>query len=83
MVNYFLQGIWTGMIGGTLMQTIILLIVTIRNDWEKEVNYKLLLFIFSQIANYLFKFLVSMFLIDCKVYYGLNLNFRWRRLRDD
>ncbi|RID48663.1 hypothetical protein BRARA_I05165 [Brassica rapa] len=32
------KGIWTGMIGGTLMQTIILLIVTIRTDWDKEVE---------------------------------------------
>lgn len=31
------QGIWTGMIGGTLMQTIILVVVTIRTDWDKEV----------------------------------------------
>lgn len=27
------------MIGGTLMQTIILLIVTFRTDWDKEVYY--------------------------------------------
>lgn len=33
------KGIWTGMIGGTLMQTIILVIVTLRTDWDKEVNY--------------------------------------------
>ena len=31
------QGIWTGMIGGTLMQTIILVVVTLRTDWDKEV----------------------------------------------
>lgn len=41
MDNVMLQGIWTGMIGGTLMQTIILLIVTFRTDWDKEVNYLL------------------------------------------
>ena len=28
------------MIGGTLMQTIILVIVTFRTDWDKEVNKK-------------------------------------------
>jgi hypothetical protein len=31
------QGIWGGMIGGTVMQTAILLWVTIRTDWNKEV----------------------------------------------
>ncbi|CAL9226357.1 unnamed protein product [Arabidopsis halleri] len=32
------KGIWTGMIGGTLMQTVILLYVTYRTDWDKEVE---------------------------------------------
>ncbi|KAL6207114.1 hypothetical protein ACLB2K_024359 [Fragaria x ananassa] len=32
------QGIWSGMIGGTFMQTIILLWVTFRTDWIKEVG---------------------------------------------
>ncbi|CAA7048580.1 unnamed protein product [Microthlaspi erraticum] len=32
------KGIWTGMIGGTLMQTLILLYVTYRTDWDKEVE---------------------------------------------
>ncbi|KAK9936057.1 hypothetical protein M0R45_012920 [Rubus argutus] len=32
------EGIWSGMIGGTLMQTIILLWVTFRTDWIKEVD---------------------------------------------
>jgi MATE family multidrug resistance protein len=31
------QGIWGGMIGGTVMQTAILLWVTLRTDWSKEV----------------------------------------------
>ncbi|KAH7860112.1 hypothetical protein Vadar_009473 [Vaccinium darrowii] len=30
------KGIWLGMIGGTLMQTIILIWVTCRTDWNKE-----------------------------------------------
>ncbi|KAK2974815.1 hypothetical protein RJ640_005599, partial [Escallonia rubra] len=30
------KGIWSGMIGGTLMQTIILVVVTYRTDWNKE-----------------------------------------------
>lgn len=32
------KGIWSGMIGGTVMQTIILLWVTFRTDWNKEVD---------------------------------------------
>ncbi|KAM0832541.1 hypothetical protein ACQ4PT_064834 [Festuca glaucescens] len=32
------KGIWGGMIGGTAMQTAILLWVTIRTDWNKEVE---------------------------------------------
>lgn len=31
------KGIWSGMIGGTFMQTVILLWVTFRTDWNKEV----------------------------------------------
>ncbi|XP_019194283.1 PREDICTED: protein DETOXIFICATION 40 [Ipomoea nil] len=36
--NLGAKGIWCGMIGGTVMQTIILLWVTIRTDWVKEVE---------------------------------------------
>ncbi|CAA3008825.1 protein DETOXIFICATION 40-like [Olea europaea var. sylvestris] len=32
------KGIWLGMLGGTVLQTIILLWVTIRTDWKKEVQ---------------------------------------------
>lgn len=32
------QGIWSGMIGGTAMQTIILLWVTFRTDWNAEAS---------------------------------------------
>jgi hypothetical protein len=32
-----MQGIWSGMIGGTLMQTLILIWVTFRTNWHKEV----------------------------------------------
>lgn len=35
-----LQGIWAGMIfGGTFIQTLILALITIRCDWEKEVRH--------------------------------------------
>ncbi|KAK2974817.1 hypothetical protein RJ640_005601 [Escallonia rubra] len=36
--NLGVKGIWSGMLGGTAMQTIILLWVTIRTDWSKEVR---------------------------------------------
>ncbi|XP_054811046.1 protein DETOXIFICATION 40 [Prosopis cineraria] len=32
------KGIWSGMLGGMLMQTIILMWVTLRTDWYKEVE---------------------------------------------
>lgn len=35
--NLGAKGIWSGMVGGTAMQTIILLWVTFRTDWDKEV----------------------------------------------
>lgn len=36
--NFGAKGIWSGMLGGTIIQTIILLWVTIRTDWNKEVE---------------------------------------------
>ncbi|XP_004251515.2 protein DETOXIFICATION 40 [Solanum lycopersicum] len=32
------KGIWSGMLGGTVMQTIILIWITARTDWNKEVE---------------------------------------------
>ncbi|KAL9243512.1 hypothetical protein vseg_017388 [Gypsophila vaccaria] len=32
------KGLWGGMLGGTIMQTLILLWVTFRTDWDKEVE---------------------------------------------
>ncbi|EER91321.1 hypothetical protein BDA96_01G195200 [Sorghum bicolor] len=32
------KGIWTGMLGGTCMQTLILFWITFRTDWDKEVE---------------------------------------------
>ncbi|XP_059283390.1 protein DETOXIFICATION 40-like [Lycium ferocissimum] len=32
------KGIWSGMMGGTVMQTVILIWVTFRTDWNKEVE---------------------------------------------
>lgn len=36
--NLGVKGIWSGMIGGTVIQTLILLWVTFRTDWNKEVE---------------------------------------------
>lgn len=40
-----MQGIWSGMLGGTVMQTIILIWITARTDWNKEVIQISLLFL--------------------------------------
>uniref|UniRef100_M4E513 Protein DETOXIFICATION n=1 Tax=Brassica campestris TaxID=3711 RepID=M4E513_BRACM len=37
-LSCFYFGIWTGMIGGTLIQTVILVWVILRTDWTKEVS---------------------------------------------
>ncbi|KAK9108189.1 hypothetical protein Syun_024200 [Stephania yunnanensis] len=36
--NYGVQGIWIGMISGTVIQTCILLIMTYRTNWDKEAS---------------------------------------------
>ncbi|CAN1232446.1 Protein DETOXIFICATION 40, partial [Linum perenne] len=40
-LDFGAKGIWAGMIGGTALQTVILLWVTLRTDWEKEVEESL------------------------------------------
>ncbi|KAL5558574.1 hypothetical protein UlMin_034785 [Ulmus minor] len=37
-LSYGVMGIWTGMIGGTVVQTLVLATITMRSDWEKEVQ---------------------------------------------
>lgn len=37
--SFLVQGIWSGMIGGTFMQTFILLWVTFRTNWSNEVIF--------------------------------------------
>ncbi|XP_073272442.1 protein DETOXIFICATION 21-like [Primulina huaijiensis] len=32
------QGVWIGMLTGTLIQTIILVIITCKTDWDKQVS---------------------------------------------
>ncbi|KAM6549044.1 hypothetical protein CsatB_020720 [Cannabis sativa] len=39
--NLGAKGIWLGMIGGTVLQTLILLWITFRTDWTKEVEESL------------------------------------------
>jgi MATE family multidrug resistance protein len=37
MFKFGVKGIWAGMIfGGTMVQTLILIFITMRCDWEKE-----------------------------------------------
>ncbi|CAJ1979046.1 unnamed protein product [Sphenostylis stenocarpa] len=36
--NFNAKGIWLGMLGGTVLQTVILMWVTFRTDWSKEVE---------------------------------------------
>jgi len=36
--GYGVKGIWSGMLGGTCLQTLILLIITYRTNWNKEVE---------------------------------------------
>jgi hypothetical protein len=35
-----MQGIWGGMIGGLVVQTLVLIWVTFRTDWNKEVYFQ-------------------------------------------
>lgn len=37
MYVYILQGIWIGMLFGTFVQTIVLIIITLKTDWNKQV----------------------------------------------
>lgn len=39
------KGIWLGLLGGTAMQTIILLWVTFRTNWEQEVCFRIWLLV--------------------------------------
>jgi hypothetical protein len=36
-----LQGIWSGLIGGTAVQTLVLAYLTARCDWDEEVSHLL------------------------------------------
>ncbi|KAF8398082.1 hypothetical protein HHK36_017008 [Tetracentron sinense] len=36
--NFHVKGIWVGMLFGTFVQTVVLLIITWRTDWEKQVS---------------------------------------------
>ncbi|KAM0922937.1 hypothetical protein ACQ4PT_005870 [Festuca glaucescens] len=37
-LGYHVKGIWVGMLLGTLVQTMVLLFITIRTDWDKQVE---------------------------------------------
>ena len=51
------QGIWSGMIGGTAVQTIILAYLTVKCDWDEEVAHCTLVFFVSSVSAYIFEFL--------------------------
>ncbi|KAH9294267.1 hypothetical protein KI387_040530, partial [Taxus chinensis] len=36
--DFGVKGIWLGMLGGTTLQTIILVVITYRTNWTKEVE---------------------------------------------
>ena len=46
------QGIWWGMIIGVSLQTVTLIILTARTNWDAEVN-KILFFFFTKISFYI------------------------------
>lgn len=37
-VNLQVKGVWIGMLFGTLVQTIVLLVLTYRTDWDNQVT---------------------------------------------
>lgn len=39
MIYLSYQGMWTGMMSGTVVQTSILAIITLRYNWEREVSF--------------------------------------------
>ncbi|KAK1316550.1 Protein TRANSPARENT TESTA 12 [Acorus calamus] len=41
LIGYQVKGIWIGMMLGTAVQTIVLVIITWRTDWDKQVNMAL------------------------------------------
>ncbi|KAJ4721373.1 Protein DETOXIFICATION [Melia azedarach] len=54
-------GIWTGMLIGTLVQTIVLIIITWRTDWDKQVLRLLCSAFFSRCSKILCtKFLLNL-----------------------
>ncbi|KAH9690537.1 protein DETOXIFICATION 27 [Citrus sinensis] len=38
LLHFDIRGIWTGMISGTVVQTVILCVITIKCEWQKERN---------------------------------------------
>uniref|UniRef100_K3ZSL7 Protein DETOXIFICATION n=1 Tax=Setaria italica TaxID=4555 RepID=K3ZSL7_SETIT len=49
--DFGIKGLWGGMIGGTLIQTLILIWITLRTDWNKEVSEPPLMII-SPLGNH-------------------------------
>ncbi|KAH9756398.1 protein DETOXIFICATION 27 [Citrus sinensis] len=51
LLHFDIRGIWTGMISGTVVQTVILCVITIKCEWQKEVIYSLNIFMNFWRAN--------------------------------
>ncbi|CAD6245539.1 unnamed protein product [Miscanthus lutarioriparius] len=50
-LQFGVGGIWSGMIGGTAVQTIILAYLTVKCDWDEEVEHCTLIF-FGEVSQY-------------------------------
>lgn len=50
-----MQGIWMGMIFGTFLQTLILLVIVWRTNWSEEVNHPIKISILNDEKNAEFK----------------------------
>lgn len=62
------QGIWAGMIaGGTGIQTIILAVITIRCDWDKEVGIKKKYHLCNIMYNHFMSFNVYSFTLQAEM----------------
>ncbi|KAK9219524.1 hypothetical protein WN943_008170 [Citrus x changshan-huyou] len=50
LLHFDIRGIWTGMISGTVVQTVILCVITIKCEWQKEAQ-KARLHILDEVAS--------------------------------
>lgn len=70
------QGIWTGMICGTLIQTVILAWVTFRTDWTKEV------LIFKRFSGRVCPYASTIYFIDSVLFKNNWILLRWFQVEE-